>query len=52
MPAQLIKSGFEVVTLGQDSFHRADADCGFSPVEAAIEFETDQIREYMIFISN
>jgi len=47
MPAQLRKSGFEVVTLGLDYGGTIEAGCGFSPVEAAIEFETDLIREYM-----
>jgi hypothetical protein len=47
LPAEFRKAGFEVVTLGQDYGSSIEDECGFSPVKAAIEFETDQIREYM-----
>lgn len=45
-PGEFRKAGFDVITLGNYD-EIVEADGGFSPAEAAIEFETDQIREYM-----
>jgi hypothetical protein len=50
-PQEFKKAGYEVYTLGEKSakYNRSGiATKGmFSPIEAAIKFETDQIREYM-----
>jgi len=51
-PKQFRKRGFEVLTLGEDYanmiVHRRSAIDMFSPINQAIELETEQIREYMM----
>lgn len=51
-PKQFRKRGFEVLTLGENyadliQLRRSTFDM-FSPINQAIEFETEQIREYML----
>jgi hypothetical protein len=50
-PKQFKAHGFEVLTLGEDYVnmikHRRSALDMFSPINMAIELETEQIREYM-----
>ena len=50
LPEEFRKAGFEVITLGEkyvDTIvHRRGNPAWFAPVNIAIEFETEQIREY------
>ena len=51
-PKQFKAHGFDVLTLGEDyanmiKHRRSELDM-FSPINQAIEFETEQIREYMM----
>lgn len=50
-PEEFRKAGFEVITLGEDYAnmmeHRRGGLSLFSPINMSVEFETEQIREYM-----
>jgi len=50
-PEEFRKAGFEVITLGEDYAnmmeHRRGGLDMFSPINMSIEFETEQVREYM-----
>ena len=47
-PKQFRERGFEVLTLGEKYAESARSDLHmFSPINQAIEFETEQIKEYM-----
>jgi hypothetical protein len=50
LPEEFRKAGFEVITLGEKyaeaMIHRRGDPAWFSPTNLAIEFETEQIREY------
>lgn len=50
-PEEFRKAGFEVITLGEDyakmMIHRRGGLDMFSPINMSIEFETEQVREYM-----
>jgi len=51
LPKEFEKAGYEVVTLGKEYANMIEHRRGpldiFSPVNMAIEFETEQVREYM-----
>ena len=51
LPSEMEKGGFEVITIGEEYVKKMKSTRGstemFSPIDVAIEFETEQIKEYM-----